>query len=218
MSTMRFTLPKLMILSLLLLAFLPYVNAKSSNTKIDLRTQYRGGDIVPDNLYPQVKLITSLGEITIELNRIKAPITVNNFLWLTVNKEFDNTIFHRVIKNFVVQGGGVTKDMIQKDDDYLIVNESGNGLSNDYGTIAMARESEAHSASRQFYFNMKQSGNRNLNPNPRRWGYTVFGEVISGLDVLEKISQVHVGTDSKKGWGNVPLTKIYLKNALLVPQ
>jgi len=218
MSTMRFTSFKFMLLSLLVLALSPYVNAKDTNTKIDLRTQYRGSDIEPDNLYPQVKLITSLGEITIELNRIKAPITVNNFLWLTTNKEFDNTIFHRVIKNFVVQGGGVTPEMTQKDDDYLIVNESGNGLSNDYGTIAMARESEAHSASRQFYFNMKQSGNRNLNPNPRRWGYTVFGEVISGIEVLEKISQVYVGTDSKKGWANVPLTKVYLKSALLISQ
>lgn len=215
---MRLTLPNLIALGLIISAFSFNVNANNTDTKIDLRTQYRGSDIQPENLYPQIKLITSLGDITIELDRMKAPITVNNFLWLTTHKEFDNTIFHRVIKNFVVQGGGVTDDMTQKGDNYLIVNESGNGLSNDYGTIAMARESEAHSASRQFYFNMKQSGNRNLNPNPRRWGYTVFGEVISGIEVLEKISQVHVGTDSKKGWGNVPLTKIYLTNALLISQ
>lgn len=192
--------------------------AKSDSEVIDVSQQYRGSDIQPDISYPQVKLITSLGEITVELNRIKAPITVNNFLWLTQQKEFDNTLFHRVIKSFVVQGGGVNPDMTQKDDNYLIVNESGNGLGNDYGTIAMARETEAHSASRQFYFNVKQDGNANLNPNSRRWGYTVFGEVINGLEVLEKISQVHVGTDSKKGWENVPLTKVYLKKALLISQ
>jgi len=183
---------------------------------VDLSQQFRGHDIQPENSFPQVNLITNMGVITVELDRMKAPITVNNFLWLTTHKEFDNTLFHRVIKGFVVQSGGVNPDMTQKADNYLIVNESGNGLRNAYGTIAMARETEAHSASRQFYFNMNQEGNRNLDPNSRRWGYTVFGEVINGMDVLEKISQVHVGADSKNEWDNVPLTKIYLKTAQLI--
>lgn len=191
---------------------------KTTTDAIDLRQQYRGSDIQPDNGFPQVKLITSMGDIVVELNRERAPVTVNNFLWLTKNKEFDNTIFHRIVKNFVVQGGGVLPNMIQKPDDYLIVNESGNGLTNDYGTIAMARETEAHSASRQFYFNLKPDGNNNLNPNSRRWGYTVFGEVINGIEVLEKMNQVYVGSDSKKGWDNVPLTKIYLKSATIIAQ
>lgn len=191
-------------------------NADTQKIKVDISQQYRGSNIQADNSFPQVKLMTNLGTITVELDRLKAPITVNNFLWLTTNKEFDNTIFHRVINNFVVQGGGVNPDMTQKDDNYLIVNESGNGLTNDYGTIAMARETEAHSASRQFYFNVKEDGNNNLNPNARRWGYTVFGEVIDGLDVLEKIANVHVGSDLKKGWDNVPLTKVYLKTAQLI--
>ncbi len=191
---------------------------KTTTDAIDLRQQYRGSDIQPDNGFPQVKLITSMGDIVVELNRERAPVTVNNFLWLTKNKEFDNTIFHRIVKNFVVQGGGVLPSMIQKPDDYLIVNESGNGLTNDYGTIAMARETEAHSASRQFYFNLKPDGNNNLNPNSRRWGYTVFGEVINGIEVLEKMNQVYVGSDSKKGWDNVPLTKIYLKSATIIAQ
>ena len=191
-------------------------NADTQKIKVDISQQYRGSNIQADNSFPQVKLITNLGNITVELDRLKAPITVNNFLWLTTNKEFDNTIFHRVINNFVVQGGGVNPDMTQKDDNYLIVNESGNGLTNDYGTIAMARETEAHSASRQFYFNVKEDGNNNLNPNARRWGYTVFGEVIDGLDVLDKIANVHVGSDLKKGWDNVPLTKVYLKTAQLI--
>ncbi|MGB0833959.1 MAG: peptidylprolyl isomerase [Psychrobium sp.] len=190
--------------------------ADEKNQTLDLREQYRGADIIPESGFPQVKLVTSMGDIVIELNRERAPITVNNFLWLTKNKEFDNTIFHRIVKNFVVQGGGVRPDMTQKPDDYLIINESGNGLSNDYGTIAMARETEAHSASRQFYFNMKPEGNRNLNPNSRRWGYTVFGEVINGIEVLEQMNQVYVGKDSKKDWENVPLTKIYLKSATII--
>lgn len=191
---------------------------KTSADAIDLRQQYRGSDIQPDNGFPQVKLITSMGDIVVELNRERAPVTVNNFLWLTKNKEFDNTIFHRIVKNFVVQGGGVLPNMVQKPDNYLIVNESGNGLTNDYGTIAMARETEAHSASRQFYFNLKPDGNNNLNPNSRRWGYTVFGEVINGIEVLEKMNQAYVGSDSKKGWDNVPLTKIYLKSATIIAQ
>jgi len=207
---------KLVLLSCLIAPDLTQAETNDGKDIVDLSQQYRGHDIQPDNSYPQVKLMTSMGEITVELNRIKAPITVNNFLWLTTNKEFDNTLFHRVIKNFVVQSGGVSPDMIQKPDNYLIVNESGNGIQNAYGTIAMARETEPHSASRQFYFNMKPDGNRNLDPNYRRWGYTVFGEVINGIEVLEKISQVHVGTDSKKGWDNVPLTKIYLKKAQLI--
>lgn len=178
----------------------------------------KGAEIQPDNFYPTVKLITSLGEITIELNRARAPITVNNFLALTANKEYDNTIFHRVIDNFVIQGGGVTDDMKQKNDEHKIFNESGNGLANDYGTVAMAREMEPHSASRQFFFNVNESGNANLNPNPRRWGYTVFGEVIDGMDVLVKIMKTPTGYDSSNGWQDVPLTKVYLKHAIILPE
>lgn len=216
MTTIKRLATVLIIAGLPMIASLSF--AKDDSKTIEVSHQFRGSEIQADISYPQIKLITSLGDITVELNRIKAPITVNNFLWLVKHEEFDNTLFHRVIHNFVVQGGGVNPDMTQKDDDYLIVNESGNGLSNDYGTIAMARETQAHSASRQFYFNLKQDGNANLNPNSRRWGYTVFGEVINGLEVLEKISQVHVGIDSKKGWENVPLTKIYLKKAQLISQ
>ena len=176
-----------------------------------------GETIQPGNSYPQVKLVTSMGDILIELERRRAPLTVNKFLYLTENKEFDNTIFHRVIANFVVQGGGVTPEMKQKTDDNQIPNESGNGLKNDYGTIAMAREAYPHSASRQFYFNLKQDGNSNLDPNSRGWGYTVFGSVIEGIEVLEKISHIDTGTNSKLGWNDVPLSPIYLKKATVLP-
>ncbi|NRA69802.1 MAG: peptidylprolyl isomerase [Gammaproteobacteria bacterium] len=177
-----------------------------------------GEAIQPENSYPQVKLITSMGDIVVELERRRAPLTVNKFLHLTKNKEYDNTIFHRVITKFVVQGGGVTPDMKQKPANNQIANESGNGLTNDYGTIAMARESSPHTASRQFYFNMNPDGNNNLNPNPRHWGYTVFGSVISGMDVLERISNLHTGSDSKMGWQDVPLTTIHLKQAIILPE
>jgi len=177
-----------------------------------------GIDIQPGNFYPQVKLHTTLGTITVELDRRRAPITVNNFLWLAKNKEYDNTIFHRVIKDFVVQGGGVTDDMKQKSDENRIVNESGNGLKNEFGTIAMAREAYPHSASRQFYFNVKTEGNSNLNPNSSRWGYTVFGDVTEGMEVLAKIMVTPTGYDSSNGWQDVPLTKVYLKQVIILPE
>jgi len=177
-----------------------------------------GADIQAGNSFPKVKLTTTHGDIVVELDRRRAPITVNNFLWLAKNKEYDNTLFHRVIKDFVVQGGGVMEDMTQKKDDNKIVNESGNGLTNDYGTIAMAREGAPHSASRQFYFNVKIGGNRNLNPNSSRWGYTVFGEVIEGMDTLVKIMTLPTGYNSSNGWQDVPLTKIYLKQATILPE
>jgi len=177
-----------------------------------------GKDIQAGNSYPVVKLVTTHGDVVVELDRRRAPITVNNFLWLAQKKEYDNTIFHRVIKDFVIQGGGVTDDMVSKSDENRIFNESGNGLGNDYGTIAMAREGEPHSASRQFYFNVKTEGNSNLNPNSSRWGYTVFGEVIEGMDVLVKIMTQPTGYDSSNGWQDVPLTKIYLKQAIILPE
>jgi len=177
-----------------------------------------GENIQSENKFPQVKLMTNMGDIVVKLNRDKAPLTVNNFLYLSQQQEYDNTIFHRVIANFVIQGGGVTPKMEQKSDKNQIENESNNGLSNDYGTIAMARKREPHSASRQFYFNVNKQGNNNLNHNSRGWGYTVFGSVVSGIDVVEKISKVDTTIDSNLGWRDVPKTKVYLKKVLIVPQ
>ena len=114
-------------------------------------------EIDPDNLYPQVKLETSMGVILVELDRVKAPLTVNNFLAYVVNGEYNNTIFHRVVEDFIVQGGGYDKDFIQKKDNGTIVNESGNGLKNETGTIAMAKENQPHTANRQFFFNVNDN-------------------------------------------------------------
>ncbi|WP_417760363.1 peptidylprolyl isomerase [Shewanella sp.] len=171
-------------------------------------------DIQEDNLYPTVVLETSMGKIVVELDRTRAPITVNNFLTYVVEGEYDNTIFHRVIADFVVQGGGLDQDYKERTEGKPIVNESGNGLSNTTGTIAMARENDPHSAVRQFYFNV--ADNKKLDPSPRRWGYAVFGEVTEGMDVLQKMSQVPTGENKELRWQDVPLTPIILKKATLI--
>ncbi|PMG39424.1 peptidylprolyl isomerase, partial [Shewanella sp. 10N.286.52.B9] len=130
-------------------------------------------DIQPDTLYPKVEFDTSMGKVVVELDRTRAPLTVDNFLTYVVKGDYDNTIFHRVIADFVVQGGGLTSEFEELPSLDPIVNESGNGLSNAMGTIAMARDNDPHSATRQFYFNV--GDNKNLNPSKRRWGYAVFG-------------------------------------------
>lgn len=171
-------------------------------------------DIDPDNLYPTVVFETNMGKIVMELDRTRAPITVDNFLTYVVKGEYDNTIFHRVIADFVVQGGGLDPDYKELPEGKPIFNESGNGLSNSTGTIAMARENDPHSAIRQFYFNV--ADNKKLDPSPRRWGYAVFGEVTEGMDVLQKMAQVPTGENKELRWQDVPLTPIILKKATLI--
>ena len=133
--------------------------------------QPRGEYIQPDNLYPKVKIITNLGELTIELDRVKAPITVDNFLSYVVAKRYDNTLFHRLEHDFVLQGGGFSTEMESVEEFPSIVNESGNGVKNDFGTIAMARQNAPHSATSQFFFNLGE--NKSLNPG-RNWGFRTY--------------------------------------------
>ncbi|EGM70910.1 peptidylprolyl isomerase [Shewanella sp. HN-41] len=173
-------------------------------------------DIQPDTLYPQVEFDTSLGKIVVELDRTRAPITVDNFLTYVVKGEYDNTIFHRVISDFVVQGGGLNTKLEELPAGKPIVNESGNGLTNSMGTIAMARDNEPHSATRQFYFNV--ADNTKLDPSKRRWGYAVFGEIIEGKTVLEAMAVVETATNAKLNWPDVPVTPIILKTAKLLPK
>ncbi|MCD8551299.1 MAG: peptidyl-prolyl cis-trans isomerase [Shewanella xiamenensis] len=173
-------------------------------------------DIQPDSLYPQVEFDTSLGKIVVELDRTRAPITVDNFLTYVVKGEYNNTIFHRVISDFVVQGGGLNPQLEELPAGKPIVNESGNGLSNSMGTIAMARDNEPHSATRQFYFNV--ADNTKPDPSKRRWGYAVFGEVIEGKQVLEAMAVVETTTNAKLNWPDVPVTPIILKTAKLLPK
>lgn len=170
--------------------------------------------IDPDNLFPRVKLETSKGNIIVELDRISAPLTVDNFLTYVVEGEFNNTIFHRVIADFIVQGGGYDKDFTMKKVKQDIVNESGNGLKNSEGTIAMAKERRPHTANRQFFFNLAE--NTNLDPG-RSWGYTVFGNVIEGMDVVMAIGAVETAYDETMGWDDVPTTPVMLIKATLLP-
>ena len=168
-------------------------------------------EMIPDNMFPIVKLETSMGDIEVELNRMRAPISANSFLRYVLEGEYDGTIFHRVMPGFVVQGGGYTKDIQEKTMHENILNESGNGLQNSTGSIAMARYDDPHSATRQFYFNM--NNNTSLDPNSRNWGYTVFGEVVSGMDVLEAFAAVETGYSEDLDAEDVPLVQVLLIRA-----
>ncbi len=168
-------------------------------------------EMIPDKLFPTIKLETSMGDIEVELNRMRAPISANNFLRYVLEGEYDGTIFHRVMPGFVVQGGGYTKDIEEKTLHENVLNESGNGLRNSTGTIAMARFDDPHSATRQFYFNM--NNNTSLDPNSRSWGYTVFGDVISGMEVLEAIADLETGYSEDLDAEDVPVEPVLLIRA-----
>ncbi len=172
--------------------------------------------IQPGNLFPKVQLETSLGNLVVELDRSRAERTVDNFLLYVVNGAYDNSIFHRVIGDFVVQGGGYTKDYQPIPEREPVINESGNGLSNAYGTIAMARTDDPHSATNQFYFNV--ADNDRLDPSSRRWGYAVFGEVVEGSEVLDAMAAVETGPNDVVPGGTVPVTPLMLIKATLLPE
>jgi len=158
----------------------------------------------------KVKMETNYGDIVLELNQDKAPITVRNFLKYTDNKFYDGTIFHRVINNFMIQGGGLTADMQKKATLSEVKNEADNGLKNQIGTIAMARTNIVDSATSQFFINVKDNNLLNhKGKNPRDYGYTVFGKVTMGMTVVNKIKAVT--TISKDGRQNVPMKPIVIK-------
>jgi peptidyl-prolyl cis-trans isomerase A (cyclophilin A) len=163
---------------------------------------------------PVVLMSTSMGEITIELNQEKAPVTVKNFLDYVESKHYDGTIFHRVIKGFMIQGGGLDESMKQRPTKPPIKNEAGNGLKNTKGTIAMARTNVVDSATAQFFINTVDNGNLDhKNETPTGFGYAVFGRVIKGLDVVEKIEKV--ATTSRDGHQNVPVEPVVIKSVTL---
>ena len=170
--------------------------------------------IDPDNLFPQVKLETSMGIIIVELDRVRAPITVDNFLSYVVNGQYDNTIFHRVVPEFIVQGGGYNPNLELQTVNENIINESGNGLKNEIGTIAMAKERRPHSANRQFFFNV--ADNSSLDPG-RRWGYAVFGAIVEGQEVVNAMAKVTTDYNGEMSWEDVPVEPIILIKASLLP-
>ncbi|MEN9944366.1 MAG: hypothetical protein RLY18_324 [Pseudomonadota bacterium] len=143
---------------------------------------------------PSVLLKTNHGDITLELDAAKAPKSVANFLAYVKSGHYDGTIFHRVIDNFMIQGGGMTAGMKQKSTLDQIENEANNGLKNERGTIAMARTSDPHSATAQFFINVNDNDFLNHTaPTPQGWGYAVFGKVSNGMDVVDKIKKVKTG-------------------------
>ncbi len=143
---------------------------------------------------PKVELTTSVGAIVLELDAGKAPQSVENFLKYVDAKHYDGTIFHRVIQNFMIQGGGFTEDMQRKKTRDPIGNEADNGLKNLRGTVAMARTGDPHSATAQFFINVKDNMFLNhRSKDSRGWGYTVFGRVVSGMDVVDKIRAAKTG-------------------------
>lgn len=145
----------------------------------------------PAAYLPQVQVFTSMGNFTIELNAERAPLTVANILAYVDSGHYTNTLIHRVVANFIIQGGGFNADYTPKAAPLKVINESGNGLSNVRGTVGLARAQDPHGGNCQFYVNLND--NAALDPNATRWGYAVFGRVISGMDVVDRIGDVPTG-------------------------
>ena len=163
----------------------------------------------------QVTIETSLGDIKLELNDEKAPITVENFKAIANSGYYEGTIFHRVINGFMIQGGGLTADMVNKSSDTSpIQNEANNGLPNDRGTIAMARTMDPHSATSQFFINHKDNGFLNhTGETSQGWGYAVFGKVTEGMDVVDQIAEVATG--SSGAYQDVPQEVITIESVVI---
>jgi peptidyl-prolyl cis-trans isomerase B (cyclophilin B) len=162
-----------------------------------------------------VRLHTNHGVITLELDPGKAPLTVENFLAYAAAGHYDNTVFHRVIDGFMIQGGGFEPGMKQKPTRVPIKNEADNGLKNIRGTIAMARTNEPHSATAQFFINVADNGFLDFSsPDPRGWGYCVFGNVTDGLEVVDAIRKVK--TASRGGHQDVPVDNVIIERVEIV--
>ncbi|MBZ0106305.1 MAG: peptidyl-prolyl cis-trans isomerase [Sulfuricella denitrificans] len=166
---------------------------------------------------PMVEMKTNLGSFTLELYPDKAPKTVENFLRYVKGGFYKETIFHRVIDNFMIQGGGFDKNLHEKETFMPIQNEAGNGLKNEIYTIAMARTMKPHSAAAQFFINVKDNAFLNhTSPTPRGWGYAVFGKVVKGQEVVMKISKVGTGPRDPIP-SDVPLENVVIEDAKLLP-
>jgi len=163
----------------------------------------------------KVQLTTSYGAITLELDTKKAPKTVENFISYVKNGHYDGTIFHRVIEDFVIQGGGLDVNMKEKTTGPPIRNEANNGLRNLFGTIAMARTPDPHSASAQFFINTTDNAFLDFSKETNDgWGYCVFGKVVNGLDIVEKIEEV--STTKRSGYQDVPVEAIIIEKAVVI--
>ena len=165
------------------------------------------------SLAPRVRFETTEGDFVIELDAVRAPLTAENFLRYVRDGAYDGTVFHRVIPNFVVQGGGFDEKLAPRAPRAPIPNESGNGLSNRRGTLGLAREDSPHSGSSQFYFNLVD--NLGLDPLPSRWGYAVFGRVVEGMEVIDRIA--HLPTETVASFGSdVPVARPLIRRAYVI--
>lgn len=169
---------------------------------------------------PRVKLETTLGDIVLELYPDKAPKSVENFLGYIDNQYYDGTVFHRVIKGFMIQGGGFNQMYLKKPTLPPIPNEANNGLANEVGTIAMARTSDPHSATAQFFINTVKNDFLNFRyASGKGWGYAVFGKVVSGMDTVTKIEATPTGAGPERSglYQDVPTQAVVLKKAFRLP-
>jgi peptidyl-prolyl cis-trans isomerase A (cyclophilin A) len=160
-----------------------------------------------------IRFETSHGEFVVELFPKEAPVTVENFLRYVDDGHFDGTIFHRIVPGFVIQGGGLTADYVQKKTRPPVKNEAANGVRNERGTLSMARTDEIHSATSQFFVNL--ADNDFLDQRPGQYGYAVFGRIAEGMDVIDLIAKV--GTGRRKGHSDAPLEDIVITSARRVP-
>jgi peptidyl-prolyl cis-trans isomerase A (cyclophilin A) len=163
----------------------------------------------PDLYFPELTIETSLGDVVIELDPNRAPLTVNHFLHHVKRKAYDNNLVHRVVPGYVVQTGAFKADLSEVYSCGNVFNESGNGLSNRRGTIAMARYDDPHSAGSSFYLNI--GDNNNLDPNPKSWGYTVFGYVLSGMEVIDQMAGQKTAFNAELDAQDVPVEPIIIK-------
>jgi cyclophilin family peptidyl-prolyl cis-trans isomerase len=187
----------ILVLTLLFLTWVPLVQAADQ----------------PSSFAPRVAFETTHGDFTVELDAVRAPLTAENFLRYVRDGAYDGTTFHRVIANFVVQGGGYDPELRERPARAAIPNESGNGLSNRRGTLGLAREDSPHSGSSQFYVNLVD--NLALDPLPTRWGYAVFGRVVEGMEVIDRIAHLKTETVAALG-ADVPVERPAIQRAWVI--
>lgn len=200
-------------LNILLVAALVGCEKKQEAEQNNSSTETTQGEATVNN--PLVKVDTNLGSFVIELDEQKAPITVKNFLNYVNEGYYSETLFHRVIPGFMVQGGGFTTDFVQKTTKAPIQNEANNGLHNLRGTVAMARTSDPNSASAQFFINVADNSFLDYtSPTPQGWGYAVFGRVVEGMDIVDAISKQKTGT--RAGHADVPTNNVVIQSIQVV--
>ena len=204
------------IMRVLLTAFLPLALLAACSQAPVEPTAAPAAPALP--AHPLVKIQTNMGDMVVQLDTARAPLTVAEFLQHADAHKYDDTSFYRIVPGFVIQAGDFSADYKPLPEEKPIPNESGNGLSNLRGTIALAREADPHTGSYVFYLNL--ADNHKLDPRPDRWGYAVFGQVVEGLDVLDKIAAVpthHLTTAHQDEFTDAPVTPVTIEKVVVLP-